>query len=148
MEACDVLVADMWKESIGSNLSIIRARQQGKQVILLDPNHVLLRELFQFHCADLDFGIYRIMNHKREVVERFKGGLIMSNVLDAAQDIADFTRDLSADEFLSLPRGMGRSHGLPWSATWRFLAKWRARSARVSKKNTQRDPLAANHRFT
>jgi len=25
----------------------------------------LLRELFQFECADLDFGIYRIMNHKR-----------------------------------------------------------------------------------
>jgi adenine-specific DNA-methyltransferase len=24
----------------------------------------LLRELFQFDCADLDFGIYRIMNYK------------------------------------------------------------------------------------
>ncbi len=22
-------------------------------------------------CADLDFGIYRIMNHKRDVIERF-----------------------------------------------------------------------------
>ena len=31
----------------------------------------LLRELFQFDCVDLDFGIYRIMNHKRDVVERF-----------------------------------------------------------------------------
>jgi len=31
----------------------------------------LLRELFQFDCADLDFGIYRIMNHKRQVIERF-----------------------------------------------------------------------------
>lgn len=31
----------------------------------------LLRELFQFDFADLDFGIYRIMNHKRDVVERF-----------------------------------------------------------------------------
>ncbi len=31
----------------------------------------LLRELFQFDCADLDFGIYRIMNHKRDVVEEF-----------------------------------------------------------------------------
>lgn len=31
----------------------------------------LLRELFQFDCADLDFGIYRIMNYKREVIERF-----------------------------------------------------------------------------
>ena len=31
----------------------------------------LIRELFQFDCADLDFGIYRIMNHKRDAVERF-----------------------------------------------------------------------------
>lgn len=31
----------------------------------------LLRTLFQFDCADLDFGIYRIMNYKREVIERF-----------------------------------------------------------------------------
>jgi adenine-specific DNA-methyltransferase len=31
----------------------------------------LLRELFQFDSADLDFGIYRIMNHKREAIERF-----------------------------------------------------------------------------
>ena len=31
----------------------------------------LLRELFQFDSADLDFGIYRIMNHKRDVVRRF-----------------------------------------------------------------------------
>ena len=31
----------------------------------------LLRELFQFDCADLDFGIYRIMNHKRDAVDQF-----------------------------------------------------------------------------
>lgn len=31
----------------------------------------LLRELFQFDSADLDFGIYRIMNQKREVIERY-----------------------------------------------------------------------------
>ena len=31
----------------------------------------LLRELFQFACAQLDFGIYRIMNHKRTVVDRY-----------------------------------------------------------------------------
>ncbi|HOJ39504.1 MAG TPA: site-specific DNA-methyltransferase, partial [bacterium] len=31
----------------------------------------LLRELFRFDSADLDFGIYRIMNHKRAVIEHF-----------------------------------------------------------------------------
>ena len=31
----------------------------------------LLQDLFQFNCADLDFGIYRIMNYKRDVIEKF-----------------------------------------------------------------------------
>jgi len=31
----------------------------------------LLRAMFQFDCADLDFGIYRIMNYKRDVIEQF-----------------------------------------------------------------------------
>jgi adenine-specific DNA-methyltransferase len=39
----------------------------------------LLRDLFQFDCADLDFGIYRIMNHKRAEIERF----IERDLLDA-----------------------------------------------------------------
>ncbi|NIM06339.1 MAG: site-specific DNA-methyltransferase [Armatimonadetes bacterium] len=39
----------------------------------------LLRELFEFDCADLDFGVYRIMNHKRAEIERF----IEKELLDA-----------------------------------------------------------------
>ncbi len=31
----------------------------------------LLKELFQFDCSDLDFGIYRIMNYKRDVLNQF-----------------------------------------------------------------------------
>jgi adenine-specific DNA-methyltransferase len=31
----------------------------------------LLKKLFQFDCAELDFGIYRIMNQKRAVIDRF-----------------------------------------------------------------------------
>lgn len=31
----------------------------------------LLRELFQFDHADLDFGIYRILNRKRDQIETF-----------------------------------------------------------------------------
>jgi len=37
----------------------------------IDTFQALLRELFQFDCADLDFGIYRIMNYKRGVIEKF-----------------------------------------------------------------------------
>ena len=31
----------------------------------------LLKDLFQFDVSELDFGIYRIMNHKRKEIERF-----------------------------------------------------------------------------
>lgn len=31
----------------------------------------LLRQLFQFESEELDFGIYRIMNHKRGEIRRF-----------------------------------------------------------------------------
>jgi adenine-specific DNA-methyltransferase len=41
------------------------------KTITLEKFQSLLRELFQFDCADLDFGIYRIMNLKRAVIERF-----------------------------------------------------------------------------
>ncbi len=37
----------------------------------IDKFQQLLRELFQFDCADLDFGIYRIMNFKRDAIEEF-----------------------------------------------------------------------------
>jgi len=41
----------------------------------------LLKKLFQFDCAELDFGIYRIMNHKREVIEKF----IEKDLLDGVE---------------------------------------------------------------
>jgi glycosyltransferase involved in cell wall biosynthesis len=40
LEACDILLANMWKESIGTTLGIVRARHQGKPVILVDPNRI------------------------------------------------------------------------------------------------------------
>src|SRR5690349_20383603 len=42
----------------------------------------LLRELFQFDNAELDFGIYRIMNHNRAIIEQF----IERDLLDADSD--------------------------------------------------------------
>ena len=42
----------------------------------------LLRELFQFDCADLDFGIYRIMNHKRDAVEKFIGEKLPASIAE------------------------------------------------------------------
>ncbi len=46
----------------------------------------LLRKLFQFDSADLDFGIYRIMNRKRYHIERF----IQKDLIDAVD--AEFAK--------------------------------------------------------
>lgn len=46
----------------------------------------LLRKLFQFDSADLDFGIYRIMNRKRDHIERF----IQKDLIDAVD--AEFAK--------------------------------------------------------
>ncbi len=40
-------------------------------MIICDQISNWAKHPFQFDCADLDFGIYRIMNHKRQVIESF-----------------------------------------------------------------------------
>ena len=52
----------------------------------------LLRELFQFDSTDLDFGIYRIMNYKRDVIEKF----IAEDLPKAISD--DLEQGLLADQ--------------------------------------------------
>ena len=48
----------------------------------------LLRQLFQFDCADLDFGIYRILNYKRKQVEEFITDRLPQIVDEAFEDYA------------------------------------------------------------
>src|ERR1700693_3911837 len=43
----------------------------------------LLRELFQLDSADLDFGIYRIMNTKRSEIERFLDNDLLPQIKEA-----------------------------------------------------------------
>ena len=54
----------------------------------------LLRELFQFDCADLDFGIYRVMNYKRDAIERFISDELPRAIREELQsgDLADRTQ--------------------------------------------------------
>ena len=63
----------------------------------------LLRELFQFDCADLDFGIYRIMNHKRDAVERFISEQLPASVA-AALDGGPLAQQARADDALAKAR--------------------------------------------
>src|SRR5271157_883915 len=47
----------------------------------------LLRELFMFDQADLDFGIYSIMNAKRDEITRFLDRDLLPQVRDALGDL-------------------------------------------------------------
>lgn len=59
----------------------------------------LLRELFQFDNKDLDFGIYRIMNHKRGAVEDFiRNGL--ADAVDEALKGGEISRQVAHAETL------------------------------------------------
>ena len=49
---------------------------------------VLLAELFMFDQADLDFGIYRIMNLRREEIRRFLDDDLLPQVREALGDVA------------------------------------------------------------
>ena len=46
----------------------------------------LLEELFQFESADLDFGVYRIMNEKRDRIEQFLDEELQEKVEDELRD--------------------------------------------------------------
>ncbi len=51
----------------------------------------ILQQMFQMDQADLDFGIYRIMNQKREEIERFLDKELLPQVKQ------EFTRYKSAE---------------------------------------------------
>jgi len=49
----------------------------------LNKLKAILREMFQLDQADLDFGIYRIMNQKREEIEQFLDRYLLPQVKTA-----------------------------------------------------------------
>src|SRR5699024_228465 len=49
----------------------------------------LLKEIFQFNQADLDFGIYRIMNQKREEINNFLNNELVPQVQSAFEKYKD-----------------------------------------------------------
>ena len=57
-----------------------------EQTTKLGKFRELLRELFQLDQADLDFGIYRIMNQKRDEVERFLNDDLLPQVRTAFEE--------------------------------------------------------------
>jgi len=75
----------------------------------------ILREMFQFDQADLDFGIYRIMRMKRDEINRFiedelpaqiKVGLSELAALDTSAGIAEIDRQIAETKSGTLPEAI------------------------------------------
>jgi adenine-specific DNA-methyltransferase len=64
----------------------------------------ILREMFQFDQADLDFGIYRIMNQKRAEVERFLDDELLPQVKDAFSVFSSADKALLTQEMEKLKK--------------------------------------------
>ena len=71
----------------------------------------LLRELFQFDCADLDFGIYRIMNHKRDVIQRFITKDLPKAVADELDRGALADQSQAANDLQQVAKQIGQTLG-------------------------------------
>lgn len=80
----------------------------------------LLRKLFQFESADLDFGIYRIMNKKRDVIEKF-----IEKDLIAAVD-AEFGKASMADkaQLLAEVESLAGKLELEWMMILQHCGSW------------------------
>lgn len=52
----------------------------------------LLRDLFQFNAADLDFGVYRILNQRRDRIEQFIEEDLLDAVDESLESLADAKR--------------------------------------------------------
>ncbi len=52
----------------------------------------LLRDLFQFDAADLDFGVYRILNQRRDRIEQFIKDDLLNAVDESLESLADAKR--------------------------------------------------------
>ncbi len=72
-----------------------------------DRLKILLKELFQFDREDLDFGIYRIMNQKRDEVAGFLKDDLLPQVREAFKEYGAEDEEGARRELASLEKTLG-----------------------------------------
>ena len=66
----------------------------GKQKKLIE----LLKEMFQFEQADLDFGIYRIMNLKRKEISKYLNETLLKQINDGINTLCNAENESKINE--------------------------------------------------
>jgi hypothetical protein len=107
-----------------------------------DKFKVLLAELFMFDQADLDFGIYRIMNAKRDEITRF-----LDNDLLPQINVALGTLDLSRRADLSTLGSVRASFAEQDSPTFDIfrILENSSENSRISVRSSSVQTIVPNH---
>jgi len=104
----------------------------------------LLRELFQFDASELDFGVYRVLNQRRDRIEQFIEGDLLEAVDESLESIAqtrraeiqrkmESTRDAIIEEFGSDALGPDGSLNEPYdSIDHEALSRYRQLQKRLN----------------
>ncbi len=86
-----------------------------------DRLKALLAELFQFDREDLDFGIYRIMNHKREEILNFLDQDLLPQVKEAFSEYRAGDETQVREELTTLEKTLGDA-GVTAESSPKYLA--------------------------
>ncbi len=81
----------------------------------------LLKELFQFDREDLDFGIYRVMNHRRDEILKFLDQDLLPQVRDAFGEYRAGEAAQVRDELVKLEKTLGDA-GVTAESSPKYLA--------------------------
>jgi adenine-specific DNA-methyltransferase len=79
----------------------------------------VLREMFRFAHADLDFGIYRMMNQKRDELERFLDKDLLPQVKEAFSSYEGSDRERLLKEVSELENTL-RDAGVPYGSSVKY----------------------------
>jgi adenine-specific DNA-methyltransferase len=86
-----------------------------------DKLNGLLKELFQFDREDLDFGIYRIMNHKREEILNFLDRDLLPQVQEAFSEYRAGDETQVREQLTTLEKTLGDA-GVTAESSPKYLA--------------------------
>jgi nucleoside 2-deoxyribosyltransferase len=72
IDTCDIVIANLWRVSIGTVIGILHARRIGKPVILIDPNYIQSRVLEEYVgkesvVRNIDAALAKLESVKRQL---------------------------------------------------------------------------------
>lgn len=105
IERADAVLANMWKESIGTSIGVALARAQGKTVVIADPNHLNSKTLAYY----ADAVAKTVPESVRTLRALLRSQEALSTVVKRSGEEERFEREKLAESIRSACRAAGRN---------------------------------------